>query len=284
MGRKLSIVSDSSENPEKLRINVADKKIYYEDVSGNIVVLVEGSLGYRPLHCSEFHNRLANRNWNKSETLFISGVDGESNEDDPILRYRKYTNPENKPTGEIDEIDITSNNSDLSFPLCGDLNDETRERVFEFYENLFDATEGAHEEVCFMGSSKDVINTSDCQESISLVKGFDSYTNSVDLNDLIEYSSYPGTSARVDISIRYSKINDEESVAYIYNYFTTFKAFWYNENRELIIEDTIETISDDTDDLVRIEYLGGIIKVFPVSPMVSECIINDCTIIYGNLR
>ena len=91
-------------------------------------------------------------------------------------------------------------------------------------------------------------------------------------------------SARLDISIKYSKLNDERTEASINNYFTTFKAFEYDVNRNLIMENTIEIINDNTGDLVKIEYFNGIIRLFPLSPRITECIINDCTVIYGKFR
>lgn len=275
---KLSIVTDSNSGNEKLKINVADRKIYYNTQEGS-VVLIEGSLKYRPLHCSELSRRLANRDWNKSETLFIQG---DSNVDDPILRYRKYTTT--RPTGEIDEIDTLSDDQSLSFPLCGNLSSETKERITEAYTSIFDDSMIAQEEVCFMGSSKSVMRVSECQESIDIIKGPDSYTSSLSLCELIEYSSYPKVSARVDMSVKYSKLTNNLSDASIYTYFTTFKAFEYDRDRNVDVENMVEIISDDTEDLVRIEYLGGIIRLFPVSPKITECIINDCTVIYGKFR
>lgn len=275
---KLSIVTDSNSGNEKLKINVADRKIYYNTQEGS-VVLIEGSLKYRPLHCSELSRRLANRDWNKSETLFIQG---DSNVDDPILRYKKYTTT--RPTGEIDEIDTLSDDQSLSFPLCGDLSSETKERITEAYTSIFDDSMIAQEEVCFMGSSKSVMRTSECQESINIIKGPDSYTSSLSLCELIEYSSYPKVSARVDMSVKYSKLTNDLSDASIYTYFTTFKAFEYDRDRNVDLENMVEIINDDTEDLVRIEYLGGIIRLFPVSPRITECIINDCTVIYGKFR
>lgn len=275
---KLSIVTDSNSENEKLKINVADRKIYYNTQEGS-EVLIEGSLKYRPLHCSELSRRLANRDWNKSETLFIQG---DSNVDDPILRYKKYITT--RPTGEIDEIDTLSDDQSLSFPLCGNLSSETKDRITEVYTSIFDDSMIAHEEVCFLGSSKNVMKTSECQESIDIIKGPDSYTSSLSLCELIEYSSYPKTSARVDMSIKYSKLNDEMNEASIYTYFTSFKAFEYDRDRNLGIENMIEVISDTTEDLIRIEYLGGIVRLFPVSPRITECIINDCTVIYGKFR
>lgn len=270
---KLSIVTDSSENPEKLKINVSEKKIYYGNVN-----LIEGSLRYRPLHCSELYSRLVHRNWNKSETLFISGVEDESNEDEPILRYRKYTDQNNKPVGEIDVINIRNDDSYLSFPLSRVLTEETKEKIIESYSSIFDSIRIGQDEV-YMKSPKIVMNTEECQESLDLVMGLDSYTVSLDLRDLIEYSSQPKTMARTTLSIRYSKINSGGNDASIYSYHTIFKAFEYDENRNLILPDIIEVIGNN---LIRVEYLGGTIRLFPISPSITECIINDCTVIYGN--
>ena len=44
--KKLSIVTNSNSETEKLKINVADKKIYYNKQEGS-VVLIEGSLRYK---------------------------------------------------------------------------------------------------------------------------------------------------------------------------------------------------------------------------------------------
>ena len=272
---KLSIVTDSNLDSEKLKINVADRKIYYGDSLG-ATVLIEGNLKYRPLHCSELSNKLSDRNWNKSETLFIS------NEDDPTLMYRKYTSETYKSIGEIDEIDTENIDPNLSFPLCKPLNFEVRNKITEMYEEKFDSEEP--QDSHFLVSLKNPINTSECLESIDIIKGYDSYTSSLSLCELIEYSSNPGISARVDLSIRYSKIDSSGIYATVYNYFTMFKAFEYSRDGNLNVENTVEIINDESNDLIRIEYLGGIIRLFPISDTISECIINDCTIVYGKFR
>lgn len=272
---KLSIVTDSNLDSEKLKIDVADKKIYYGDSLG-ATVLIEGNLKYRPLHCSELSNKLSDRNWNKSETLFIS------NEDDPTLMYRKYTSETYKSIGEIDEIDTENIDPNLSFPLCKPLDFEVRNKITEMYEDKFDSEEP--QDSHFLVSLKNPMNTSECLESIDIIKGYDSYTSSLSLCELIEYSSNPGISARVDLSIRYSKIDSSGIHATVYNYFTMFKAFEYSRDGNLNVENTVEIINDESNDLIRIEYLGGIIRLFPISDTISECIINDCTIVYGKFR
>ena len=130
-----------------------------------------------------------------------------------------------------------------------------------------------------MKSPKRVMDTEKCQESLDLVRGLDSYTTSLDLRDLIEYSSQPKTMARTTLSIRYSKIDSLGTGAKIYSYHTIFKAFEYDESRNLILPNIIEVIGNN---LIRLEYFGGTIRLFPISPSITECIINDCTVIYGN--
>ena len=70
---KLSIVTEDNPNSDII-INSVEKKIYVNNCN-----LAEGSLKFKPLKCSELYNRISNRNWNKSETLFISDVIGEGN-------------------------------------------------------------------------------------------------------------------------------------------------------------------------------------------------------------
>ena len=279
---KLSIVTDSNDSG-KLRINVSDKKIcYWDEVEGRDIILVEGLPKYRPMHCSELNKRMKGRNWNKPETLFISG-----DRDNPILKYRKYSwelNSDNKPVGEIDIIDVDNTNPSLSFPITGEIDERTAMLISDKYYEIFDTNTDANEEICFLRSSKNTLDTSEYQVPVDLIKGYDSYTNSVNICELIEYSSYPRTTGRVDLSIKYSKINLDTNIATVYNYSTIFKAFEYDNNRELSIENTVEIISDGNEDLIRIEYFGGTIRLFPVSDKISECIINECTVIYGNFR
>ena len=157
---------------------------------------------------------------------------------------------------------------------------ETKEKIIEIYNSLFDSVIVDQGRV-FMQSSRDIIDTRNCQESINLVTGLDSYTSAVNLQDLIEYSSFPGTKARVNLNIQYSRSNISGNSAEIYSYHTIFDAFEYTEDRNLVLPGIIETVGDN---LIRLEYLGGTIRLFPLSQRITECIINNCTVIYGNFR
>lgn len=69
------------------------------------------------------------------------------------------------------------------------------------------------------------------------------------------------------------------------NYKTTFSAFnyRYQENDGGLVlesEDWIKVIGDDE---IQVEFIEGILKALPLSNDVSECIISNCTVIYGKL-
>lgn len=259
---KLSIVTRTPiEN--KLTIN-NNNDIYYID-NNNTVNIIEGELRYRPIHCSELYNKLSLRGIRPYD-LFISGISGEDDYENPILKFSYI-----EPHGEIDEIDTTD--IDTSFPLCGKLDRETIERVDDKYRELFGDGLNAGEELSFLSSTNSLMEK-ESQESIDLIKGFDSYTNTVSLNELISYSTEPGLNCRVDLTILYSKDGE------IYNHNTMFTAFDYSEHQLLNIYNTIENINN----LVQLEYINGVIKVIPISQEVNECIINNCTVIYGKFK
>ncbi len=259
---KLSIVTNTPEE-NKLAIN-NNGEIYYLTNNGT-VNLVEGDIRYRPLHCSELYNKLSIRGIRPYD-LFISSVDGENNEDNPIIRFSYI-----EPRGEIDEIDTTDVNN--SFPLCGSLTRGTANIVRNKYIELFGTGElDAGEELKFLSGTNSVPDRV-FEVSIDLIKSFDSYTNTVSLNELINYSTDADLTCKVDLTVLYSKNG------VIYNHHTTFTAFDYDSNNALNIYNTVEDISNS----VQLEYINGIIKVIPISRDVDECIINNCTVIYGKL-
>ena len=259
---KLSIITNTPvEN--KLTIN-NNNEIYYTSNNGTINI-VEGDLRYRPLHCSELGNKFELRGIRPYD-LFISGVSGEDDYNNPIIKFSYI-----EPRGEMDEIDTTD--TENSFPLCGDLDRETQELVNRKYIELFGDGLNSSEELRFLSSTNNIADK-EIEESIDLIKSFDSYTNTVDLNELINYSTEAYINCRVDLTILYS------ISGIIYNYNTMFTAFDYNANQVLNIYNTIENINNR----VQLEYINGTIKVIPTSQEVNECIINNCTVIYGKFK
>lgn len=97
----------------------------------------------------------------------------------------------------------------------------------------------------------------------------DQYTSSVDLNRVEKKMIQPNLSAKVDLSVKYSKGSE------LYGQDLTFEAFSYNDS-DVSRVDFVSTLGD-----VVVEYVDGIVRVIPDSKDVTECIISNCVITYG---
>lgn len=99
------------------------------------------------------------------------------------------------------------------------------------------------------------------------------YTDTVDIKPILSDKVFKNKTIRLDITVKYS-INDA-----IYNYDITVKAFNINnETGKIEYNNIIQSIGKD---LIRLEFLNGIIKIFPLSNTVEDCIISNCLITYG---
>ena len=114
---------------------------------------------------------------------------------------------------------------------------------------------------------------------IELIKyNSDSYTNILDISELIYYNTKPGITGLLDITIEYSKAGQ------VYVKDISFPAFKYlpvedSDISALSIDDYITEINND----VQVEYLNNTIRVNSLNSNIDECIISRCTITYGNL-
>lgn len=113
------------------------------------------------------------------------------------------------------------------------------------------------------------VDTYDSSFVIELVSGT-TYTDTVYVKDLIMKVGKSGVSAKMDISYMYSIGGS------IFSGMQSIQAFRYNES--LIIQDVIMTLGD-----VQMEYIGGTLRIYPVSVGVDEVVINDCIMTVGNL-
>ena len=83
------------------------------------------------------------------------------------------------------------------------------------------------------------------------------YTSIVNLSDI------KGTYGMAEVCIKYS-IGDN-----IKSYNTIIDIFGGN-------------VIEEIDDVVVLEYIGKVLKAIPKSNTISECIINNCRVTYGN--
>ena len=101
------------------------------------------------------------------------------------------------------------------------------------------------------------------------------YTNTVDLNGLIDHVNIPEISAKIDITYQYS-VKDSQIIR---SGDLSFKVFNIDEKGNVEKDNRIFDMGE-----VTVEYINGIIRIFPTSNNINECILSDVIITYGNLE
>jgi len=144
--------------------------------------------------------------------------------------------------------------------------DDRIDTVFGAYREEFDPEKEVKEKTGWY--SADVSSES---LVVSLLSGT-SYTDTLNLEDWIYKSGKDGKgiSGKLDISYLYS-IGSK-----VYGGMQTIKAFQYEE--DITVKDAIIDLGK-----VQIEYIGRILKIYPLSDDVGEAIFNDCTLTIGVL-
>ena len=245
----------------------------------------------KPLFLSELSKRLKNRNWclpdmktvgrmvdkvsggsiggGRGRRPFFKTVpvlsvikDGFSYKKLDTKRYVKNLSPEQNDVEFIDTTNIVDYSGNFS-------SGEGLRKLSEFQKTVQEMKEADGK--TFYNSSKVIVDFLSKSISIDLMTE-DSYTNTVSLLPVIEKHKTSGLTAKVDLNVRYSKEN------VIYSRELTFEAFKY-EGSTFNTESFIKKLNSD----IFIEYLNGVIRVIPESPLVNECIISNCIVTYGCL-
>ena len=265
---KLSIIQPNT--TELGIISIANNEDYlnlmYNTESGQVNITEGNNNRFRPIHCSELENRLKSRDWNITERKYISKVVNDPfTEDDFIVR--------SKISSGVDAIDrINTSIETVGFPVIDKKIDETTITDFEeTYKDILNSMDA--NEVYLFNSSKSTYDLLTGSVVIDVIKyNSDTYTNTVNINELSKRNVHSSISCKVDLNVQYTKKYK------VYNHSTSFEGFNYKSNT-FSRKNFIEEIGSD----VSIEYLEGIIRVIPVSDDILECIISSCTVTYGNL-
>ena len=137
-------------------------------------------------------------------------------------------------------------------------------------------------EIYLYNTSKEVYDLLGGSNTVALIDvNSDTYTNSVDIKSIL-YNIVldSNTTAKVDLSIQYSKI-DNKSVVYSSDFtFNGFSTITSNNKLSVKFNNAIQIINDE----VIVEFIDGLIRLFPNKENILECIISNCTVTYGNLK
>lgn len=269
MSKKLNIITAGTEEKNKLTIinNEDNYNLAYLTNDNTQVNITNESSRYRPIRMSELKKLLESRDWNITERKYVN-VSG-----DKVYLKLKI----GKSSGPVDIIDSTmdkQNDVVVGITVCneGYLSSASKEQFNNEYKTELENMTG--NEIYIYNSSRNVVDFINNSIVINAIKyDSDSYTNTLNLDDLINNSAHSGISSKVDLTIQYSKGSS------IINHDTAFEAFRFGDDNNLESNNFVEDINSD----VILEYINNTIKVMPNSDDVNECIIRNCTITYGNI-
>lgn len=98
------------------------------------------------------------------------------------------------------------------------------------------------------------------------------YTDTINLEDWVYKSSNPEVTAKLDISFMYSIGGN------IYGGFQTIQPFKYSDLGYLTSNNQVMTVGK-----IQLEYIGYVLKIYPLDPEIGEVVINDCVLTIGKL-
>lgn len=262
-----SIYTDEVNKISIVNNEIKSNLMYNDPVKGQIDITGEDSK-YRPIHISELANKLKDRDWNIAKRLYISSITEEDGRD--ILRLKIK-----EGTDSIDVINTEDENTGILF--CNPEEIPVNE-INDFKEEFKDILDNMKEnEIYLYSSSKKVIDVLNNTMTLDIIKyNSDTYTNTINLKELINYSSFLKVSGKIDLSVQYVKNGK------IINYDTTFEGFKYSGNSSSLTLESNNFIEEIGNDIV-IEYVDNIIRIIPILNDISECIISNCTVTYGNI-
>ena len=277
---------------KEIASGITEDYIAYNSSNGSIEVKVglNKKEPNKAISCSELIQKMIKKDWLNPKKIFIDN----SNSDNFVVRKLKdvlkkqpsplYTvTPPTNQEQETESILLTTSDSITDYEFNKLWNSafvgiEDGDNIKKQVENM--AING---EINLYNTSREMYDLLGGNNTVTLIDtSSDVYTNSLDIKPIL-YNAVidSNTTAKIDLSIQYSKVNDNSLV---YNSDITFKGFsTIIDNTEKIsikFNNVFQTINDD----VIVEFVDGLIRLFPKNENILECIISNCTVTYGNLN
>lgn len=220
----------------------------------------------RPILVSELLNKLYSRNLNIGVSKFIADDSGKNI--GIVNKEGTWKNVDFKNMILVDDIP-------LDHAVCAPVSErlKTIDSEYTQFMNMIEY----NKKVDLYNSSKMTVDVLTGAVSFNMVEP-EEYTNSVDLTRLtkrLKYSENATISGRVELSVKYSLLGNST----LFGEDLTFEAFTFKNNTK----DSADFTSD-LEGVVEVEYVNGIVRAFPISDKVGECIISSCVVTYDKLQ
>ena len=264
----LGIITNQGSEPGE--ISLTDNSIIYlpqdKTLDDEIVTISNSSSRFKSIKCSDLTKALSAKSFFKEGLTYVE-------QDDSI---KLKLNPNVLSSGEIPNIihplsaDVSKFSDGIKFNNKISTTDALA--IQSRYEDLYEGEDRVGFD--FMKSAVDngVDLTNRPLAIVIIAAGSDVYTDTVNFNGIIRHSVCPSLGGSVDIDVRYSTTPGR-----IYTYNIVFPLFNYSSNLTLNIRSFIQ----DIDSKVQVEFIDGVLKVFPTKSDINECIINSCILTYA---
>lgn len=226
-------------------------------------VLIKNS-DFRAIKCSELTRALVNKCYFKQCLVYFE-EEAFKMKVNPLQLIDDIPTIMQPPTGDLskyaDGIELNSNTTEAD-----------KSEIDNIYSELYDGDdkEGMNSVKYSTNSRLDLIGDSNIVEII--VSGSDVYTDTINFNGIIHHFTAPNLSGIVNIDVRYS-FSDSS----IKNDSISFNLFSYDSEGSLTSRNFIQDVNDE----IRCEFINGVLRLFPLSTNICECIINNCVLTYG---
>lgn len=255
----------------KRKFDISSEGISDIYVAGDIIVqsTSSGLIRYdnynsphRPITMSELFKKLDTRDWNIADRKYIDGD----------RKLRRSVNSKNDSVQETGYYTV-SPGKEITNNIEPDLESYKVEHsdIIQMFKNMKES-----KTVYLYNSSELVFDILNDSVTMDLIDS-DQYTSTLSLENLFKRATVSGVSARVDLSIKYSKNNQ------IFSHNMIFEAFRFPNTPEEIVEYTGNNFIKTVNNEISIEYIDNVLRVVPDNSDIDECIISNCTVTYGNL-
>jgi len=193
-----------------------------------------------------------------------------------------YLDDNDKPSSDIPVISSVADNDILVLSNNNHFDSTVQTFVDECYNKIFGANPMISSEVIFYNSAREYLGLTSELREFELIDTRETYTNRVDIGEVVHLATLPGIVCFADITVQYKKGEN------IYFRNSIIPAFSYDSDGSLVIKDLKSEITSDlsssvVDIVILLDAQKYVIEVIPFDPNsnISECIINRCTIKYG---
>ena len=232
--------------------------------SGEVIPILNNKTTFRPIRCSELANAISRKVYFKQCLIYQEDEDTIKMKVNPDSLQSDIPTIMQKSLAEQSKFaDGISFNNTFSPDDVQDINSK--------YSELYEGDDKKGFDFLQL-TTKNNIDLEDRYFSTIVISAeSDIYTDTLNLNGIVRHCVSPELKGSVNMDIRYSTSKG------VFSENVVFSIFSYDQDLKLEIRNFIQDINDK----VQVEYINGVVRVYPLDSTVNECIINNCILTYA---